>query len=138
MKIPHNKKWLLLEREDYANYLFVVMVWQAVTCYIKRWGFAHGGYNGAEYINSACNLFFVKDDFDRINNENFKTLFNHPQRWDKLHRLNKKNADKLFNLAKKIKKLSFSKLSNQKLLKWVDTFQKTQVAVHLSRAPMWF
>lgn len=137
MRIPYQKEWLLTEREDYANYLFVVHTWEGFTYIPKKWGLVPGGLLGAEYINSACNLFILKEDFDKANSVNFQTLFTKPQLWDKLHKLHKVNTDKLFILSKKIKKLNVEKLSDRELLKWMDAFQEGQADIHVPRGPMW-
>ena len=39
MKIPFKEKWLFMEKEDYANYLFVVSTWNGYTYLPKKWGF---------------------------------------------------------------------------------------------------
>ena len=137
MKIPFNKKWLLIEREDYANYLFIVATWQGFTVIPKKWGFESSGHVGAEYINSACRLFILKEDFDKANTENFKSLFISPKKWDKLHKLHKKNTARLLKLNNQLKKLDVKKLSNKELLNWINKFQKGQANVHIPRGPMW-
>jgi len=137
MKIPFNKKWFLIEKEDYANYLFVVINWQEFSILPKSWGLTGGGLLGAEYINSACNLFILKDDYDNANKSNFNSFFNKPEKWEKLFKLNKRNSDRLFSLARKIKTLPVKKLSNKQLLKWIDLFQAGQASVHVPRVVMW-
>lgn len=49
MKIPLNKKWLLFEKEDYANYLFVTATWEAYPFMAPKWGFKAPRFLGAEY-----------------------------------------------------------------------------------------
>lgn len=137
MKIPLEKKWILIEREDYANYLFVVINWEGYTVLPRQWKILGVGYTAAEYINSACNLYVLKDDIDKANAYNFKSLFTNPNAWDNLHKINKNNSNKLFSLSKQIRRLKPQKLSNKELVKWIDCFQKGQMNVHIPRGPMW-
>jgi phosphohistidine swiveling domain-containing protein len=137
MKIPFNKEWVLLEKEDYANYLFVFACWEGYTYLPKKWGFVPGRFLGAEYVNSSCYLFIAKEDYDKLNKTHFDYLFNKPKRWDNLHKLTVKNSNNLFKLAEKIKNIDVKKLSDKKLLSLMDSFQKGQMAVHVPRGPMW-
>ncbi|MBU0613385.1 hypothetical protein KKB10_05250 [Patescibacteria group bacterium] len=137
MKIPCNKVWYLLEKEDYANYLFVVITWEGLTKLPKLWKMVGVENTWAEYINSACNLFVPKDDFERTNKHNFDLLFSDQKSWDDLHKLNKQNADNLFVFDNKVKKLDPEKLSDKQLIAWVDKFQIGQANVHVPRGPMW-
>ncbi|MBU0546518.1 hypothetical protein KKA13_04695 [Patescibacteria group bacterium] len=139
MKIPLDKKWIALEKEDYANYLFVVPSWEGYTGNLPvEWGFLPGRFLSAEYIDSSCNLFILKERLDKINREHFKFLFTDPQKWEKLHRITIANSDKMFVLAKSLQKLDAGKLTNKQLLEALRKFFKAQVDVHCPRGPMWF
>lgn len=133
MKIPYNKKWILLEREDYANYLFVVDAWEKYTSLPKRWGFINARFLGAEYIDSACNLFVSKEQYDKANIVHFDYLFNNTKIWDNLHKLAEANSKEFFATGKAMKKIDASKLTNKQLLKWINIFLKGQVGVHVPR-----
>ena len=137
MKIPYYEKFELIEREDYANYLFVAINWEGMTLMPKKWGFKPIEYAGAEYIKSACNLFCSKESYDMANKDSFQILFNNPKLWDKLHNINKDNSNKLLKLSKAIKKIGAEKLTNQELIKWIKIFQSGQASVHVPRLPMW-
>jgi phosphohistidine swiveling domain-containing protein len=136
MKIPFDKKWLIMEKEDYANYLFVSVTWESFTKMTKDFGFIPGKFYGAEYINSACNLFVLKEPYDEANKKHFEMLFANPKAWDRLHQLTKKYSDDLFSLGKRIQHLRPTKLTNQGLIKWIDAFQLAQAKVHVPRGPM--
>ncbi len=138
MNIPHNKQWKFLEREDYANYLFVTNTWETYSTVLpKKWGFNPGRYLSAEYVDSACNLFLLKDFYDADNRLYFQYLFNKPQVWDKLHQVTIKNSDILFKLCRHVQRLDAKKLNNKQLLFWIDKFQKAQAWAHCPRGPMW-
>ncbi|MDP2932578.1 MAG: PEP-utilizing enzyme [bacterium] len=136
MKIPFGKLWQILEREDYANYLFVSITWEYYTWLPKRWGFMPGRFMGAEYVNTACNLFQEKSGFDLMNKKHFQMLFTNPLAWDRLHRMTEKNSRKLFALGRAVKKLNPHSLSNKQLVLWISKFQEAQAAVHDPRGPM--
>ncbi|MFH1030548.1 MAG: PEP-utilizing enzyme [bacterium] len=136
MKIPYNKEWILLEREDYANYLFITNAWEGYSRLPKKWGFFHGRFMGAEYIDSACNLFMLKDLYDKTNKKHFEYLFTKPKLWDNLHKITIQKANELFKLAKRIKKLNELKLSNKELLGWINSFLYAQTIAHLPRIPI--
>ena len=125
-----------MEKEDYANYLFVVSTWNGYTYLPKKWGFINGRYLAAEYINSACNLFTLYEPNERANKDYFRTLFTKPEIWDKLHKLNDKSAKEMFVFGRKIKKLNVTKLSNRQLLNLMRSFIKVQLGVHVTRGPM--
>jgi phosphohistidine swiveling domain-containing protein len=137
MKIPFNKEWVLLEKEDYANYLFVFACWEGYTYLPKKWGFVPGRFLGAEYVNSSCYLFIGKEDYDKLNKIHFDYLFNKPRRWDNLHKITVKNSNDLFKLGRIIKNINVAKIPDKKLLSLMDSFQKGQMAVHVPRGPMW-
>lgn len=126
-----------MEREDYANYLYVVNTWQTFTRPPKAWGFLGPGFTAAEYINSACFLYVLKNGFDKANAYNFKTLFIKPQLWDKLYLLNKKNSDEVFAWAGKVLKLDPVRMTDKQLVKYAESFQEQQLSIHVPRGPMW-
>ena len=66
MNLPYKQKWIVLEREDYANYIFVTSAWQGFTVMPKAWGFENSRFLSAEYINTACNLFIPYYEYKRI------------------------------------------------------------------------
>ena len=136
MKIPYHKEWFLLEREDYANYLFVSVTWEGYTYLLKNLGFRPGDYMGAEYINSSCNLFELKEPYDQVNKENFEMLFTRPQAWDKLHRLTEKKSKELFAFGRKALRVNATALSDKQLIEWIERFQTAQMWVHVPRGPM--
>jgi len=135
--IPFGSDWLLLEKEDYANYLFVTAAWEGFTEFAKSWGFVNGRYLSAEYINSSCNLFVLKSEYEQMNKQHFSMLFNKPQNWDKLHKLTFINSNKLFSWARSTQLLSGDKLSDKKLVKIIEVFNRLQQGVHCPRGPMW-
>lgn len=137
MRLSLNKEWFLIEREDYANYLFVVATWEGYTRVPRAWGFPVGRYLGAEYIDSACNLFALKEPLDNANQVNFQMLFTKPERWDALHRLTIRNARALFTLGRRLQALRAERLSNIQLTRAIHRFQEGQVGVHDPRGPMW-
>lgn len=125
-----------MEKEDYANYLFVSVTWEAFTSITKQFGFIPGKFYGAEYINSACNLFVLKEPFDKANKTSFQMLFTQPEAWDKLHKMTLRYANELFKLSRQIQKLDPKKLSHKELIKWIDKFQTAQAMDHVPRGPM--
>lgn len=133
----NNKQWFVLEKEDYANYLFVTPNWEAFSTGAITWRFPRLSATAAEYINSSCNLLVLKEEYDQINKIYFSKLFSKPKDWHFLHKINKLNSNKVFKLGKKIKRLNPLKLSNKQLIKIVMVFNKAQVTVHLPRGPMW-
>lgn len=135
--IPFESDWLLLEKEDYANYLFVTAAWEGFTELAKNWGFVNGRYLSAEYINSSCNLFVLKTEYEQMNKQLFAMLFNKPLSWDKLHKRTFINSNKLFSWARSIKSLSANKLSDKKIVTIIETFNRLQQGVHCPRGPMW-
>ncbi|HRY63306.1 MAG TPA: hypothetical protein P5267_01740, partial [Patescibacteria group bacterium] len=137
MKIPYHKKFCLIEMEDYANYLFVAINWERMTNMPHEWGFEPIRYTGAEYINSACKLFCLDDSYNEANRYNFQLLFNNPRAWDDLHKINKRNSDRLLMFSRGVKKLKANKLSNKELIKWIDLAQAGQASVHVPRLAMW-
>ncbi|KKQ28179.1 MAG: Phosphoenolpyruvate synthase/pyruvate phosphate dikinase [Candidatus Magasanikbacteria bacterium GW2011_GWC2_37_14] len=139
MQIPYNKEWQLIEKEDYANYLFVTATWEGFTTNLpKRWGFIPGRYLGAEYINSSCNLFVTKEHFDATNKEVFSWMFTNPKRWDGLHKVTEKYAKEMFVFGKHLQTLNLKKATNKDLLTWINKFEQKQILVHDPRGPMWF
>jgi len=137
MKIPFDKEWIVLEKEDYANYLFVTVTWHGYSYNAVDWGFIPGRYLSAEYINSACNLFIRKDIYDETNKEHFKWLFTNPKKWENLHKATLINSNKMFALAKQFKKIDTKKLTSKELLKTMNKFFAAQMGVHCPRGPMW-
>lgn len=137
MKIPYKKEWHLFEREDYANYLFVTATWEAYPILGPKWGFKTPRYLGAEYINSACNLFALKGETDEANKFNFGLLLKKPILWDDVHLLNVNNSNKLFDFGRKTLLRDSTKLSDEKLANIVDEFNGWQIAVHEPRGMMW-
>ena len=137
MKIPFQKEWLVLEKEDYAHYLFVVSAWEGATFLFKKWGFIPSRFLGAEYINTSCNLFACKHEFDKNNRKHFQFFFTKPDLWSRLNTIKKENTRKLFILCQKIKKKNVTALSNKELLNLFWQFQNAQMLVHVPRGPMW-
>lgn len=137
MKLPKNKLWTLIEREDYAHYLFVVHCWEGYTYLPEKWGFVPGRFLSAEYKAGPCNLFGLKEAHDALNKAHFDLLFNNPKVWDNLHALTIAYSKNLFKLSDKYKKLNAEKLSNKELLKNLLEFQNGQMMVHVPRGPMW-
>ncbi len=137
MKIPFEKEFKFLEREDYANYLFVFACWEAYTIVPQKWGFDNGKFLGAEYLNGPCNLYYLKDSYDKANKKHFDFLFNKPEIWDNLHKTHISNTKKLFKISNEIRKNNFSSLTNSELFKLIKEFQDGQTAVHTPRGPMW-
>lgn len=137
MKIPFNKEWNFIEREDYANYLFLAVTWEGWTWMPKKWGMTNGRFLGAEFINSACNLFILKEPHDKSNKERFQLMFTKPQVWRLMQQNMIKNSIKLFKLGRRMKKLKTEKLSNKSLANWISRFQKAQAEVHVPRGCMW-
>ncbi|MCL5435724.1 MAG: PEP-utilizing enzyme [Patescibacteria group bacterium] len=136
MKIPFKKTWILLEKEDYANYLFVSATWEGYTTMAKQWGFENGRFMGAEYINSACNLFQEKSAYDIANKKHFEMLFTKPQVWERLHQTTEKNSRALFAFGRKVRELNPASLSDRGLVEWIERFQTGQGMVHCPRGPM--
>src|SRR3989338_6031450 len=137
MKIPFNKEWQLLEREDYANYFFVYSTWEGYTNMPKAWGFKNGRFAGAEFINGACNLFMPLNHFDEINRSNFRLLFTDHKKWDNLHAINIRGSKELFIFSKKIYKKNPEKLDNKDSLAIIEKFTELQCLVHVPRGIMW-
>lgn len=137
MKIPYHKKFCLIEKEDYANYLFVVINWEGMTNMPRELDFKPIRYAGAEYINSACNLFCLDDSYNEATRHSFQLLFNDPRAWDDLHKVNKRSSDQLLALSHRIKKLKANKLNDKELIKWIDLAQAGQASVHVPRLVMW-
>ncbi|MEW6408162.1 MAG: hypothetical protein AB1465_05750 [Patescibacteria group bacterium] len=80
MKIPFNKKWVLVEKEDYANYLFVTPAWRGFTFMQKAWGFELAHFMAAQYVNKITYLFMPKDIYDDLSQKYFASLFINPQK----------------------------------------------------------
>ena len=137
LSIPFGSDWLILEKEDYANYLFVTAAWEGFTELAKNWGFVNGRYLSAEYINRSCNLFVLKSEYEQMNKQHFSMLFNNPKAWNALHKLTCKNSDKLFSWARTIKLLSVNSLSDKKIVEIIEIFNRLQQSVHCPRGPMW-
>lgn len=137
MKIPFKKEWQLFEREDYANYFFVYSTWEGYTHMPKAWGFENGRFNGAEFIDGACNLFMPLRYYDEINRSNFRLLFTNPKKWDNLHVINKKASGQLFLFSKKIHARNPNKLNSKDILSILKKFIELQSLVHVPRGPMW-
>lgn len=136
MKIPFNKDFILIEKEDYANYQFVAGTWEGYTCLPRKFGFEPGRYFSAEFIDSACILFGLKEASEATNRVHFDYFFNQPQKWDKLHQVTEQAAFDLFKFSKRALQVKPNKLSDQQLLKWIAEWQKRQIAVHVPRGPM--
>lgn len=138
MKIPFDKEWIVIEREDYANYLFVAITWEQYTKLPKSWGFRGVEFHGAEYINSACNLFALKEAFEKSTRANFTFLFTNPAIWDRLHRRHRQSSEYLFHLSRRIKQLPVRQLAAIELVRWMNRFQQAQADVHDPRGVMWY
>lgn len=126
INIPFEKEFKFLEREDYVNYLFVFACWEAYSIMPRKWGFDNGRFLGAEYFNGPCNLFCLKEAYDKANKKHFDFLFNKPEIWDNLHKLHQKNTEKLFKVSNEIRKYNFSSISNKELFKLIKKFQDGQ------------
>lgn len=135
--IPYKSEWLILEKEDYANYLFVTASWEGYTNLAKNWGFINGSFLSAEYFNRACNLFVLKSEYQKMNKVHFSMLFNKTKSWDRLHKLTFKNSDRMFSWAKEKLLINENRLSDKKLVRIIETFNKLQQDVHCPRGPMW-
>ena len=135
--IPYQSEWLILEKEDYANYLFVAAAWEGYTVMAKNWGFINGNFLSAEYINRSCNLFASKLEYQKMNNIHFSMLFNNPKAWDRLHRITFNNSKRMFAWAQSKLSLNEKKLSDKKLVDIIERFNQLQKDVHCPRGPMW-
>lgn len=137
MKLPFTKTWLSIEREDYANYLFVAKTWEGWTWRPKQWGFVNGRFIGAEFIDSACNLFIQQEANDHAIDAHFRMFFTDPRRYDWLHRYTEKWARELFKFGKQARRLKVNQLSNRECFRWINRFQELQARVHVPRGVMW-
>lgn len=135
--IPYKSEWLIIEKEDYANYLFVAPAWEGYTNLAKNWGFVNGSFLSAEYFNKACNLFALKSEYQKMNNVHFSMLFNDTKKWDRLHKLTFVNADRLFSWAKSKLLITEHKVTDKKLIAIIENFNQLQRDVHCPRGPMW-
>lgn len=138
MKIPFNKQWIVLEREDYANYVFVVSTWEQFTVFPKKIGFENSHFLSAEYMDGACNLFITLDSYKKISQSYFQTLFTKHKLWDRVHKDTRKYAKLLFKISAKIKRLPVSKLTDRELIKWRKEVDVLNVEVHDRRGFMFF
>jgi|GEM_PF-1723248 len=135
--VPYKSVWQLLEKEDYANYLFVTAAWEGFTNWPKTWGFVNGHHLGAEYSNKSCNLFLPEFEYQKMNQVHFSMLFNQTKSWDRLHKLNLKNAVRMFSWARAKLLVAERNLSDKEIIVIIETFNKLQQAVHCPRGPMW-
>ncbi len=138
MKIPFNKKWIVLEREDYAHYLFVTNTWEGFTAAQKKWGFMLAHWLSAEYHHKAVNLFITLDSYREITASYFETIFTNPKLWEQLHRETREYSDALVAISKKIRILPVRELANKELLKWRLAFEARHKETHSRRGPMFF
>lgn len=137
MKIPFNEKWILFEREDYANYFFVYSTWEGYTYMPKEWGFENGRFMGAEFVNGACNLFMPLTYFEEMNRKNYQSLFTEPRKWDTLHKINHDGSEKLFKFSREILKKKAGELSDKEIYQILKEFFRIQNYVHVPRGPIW-
>ncbi len=136
MKIPHTKKWFVIEREDYAHYLYVVVNYQGISLNHIQ-GFPNAGWVGAEYIDKACNLWILYTDWKRFTDESLRLLIKQPKRWDALHRTHKKDADELFAWGRKMRQQDVTTANTSQLIRRADEFQTRQARAHVPRGFMW-
>ena len=136
MKIPFNKKWIVLEREDYANYLFVVSSWEGFTKLPSKWGFVNSHWLSAEYINKSANLFITVDDYNRDSSSYFESIFTKPKLWHKIHKEMHYYSDEIMRVSREIKKLNIRDLSNKELLKLRLEFEYNHQQAHDRRGVM--
>jgi len=136
MKIPFNKKWVILEKEDYANYLFIISPWEGFTYRNPEFGFKNCRYLGAEYIHKACNVLMPAEVYHDLSKTYLQTIFTKPKLWDKLHESNIYYAKETIKIANQIKKLKPNKLSRREIIKWLSRFEKIQQSNHDRRGPM--
>lgn len=136
MKIPFNKKWVIIEKEDYANYLFVVPAWEGFTAKNPEFGFINCRWLSAEYIDKACNLFLPQDAYQEISKNFLESIFSKPKIWDRLHKENVYYAKELIVLANKIKRLNPGRLSNREMVNFIELFKIAQQENHDRRGPM--
>lgn len=136
MKIPFDKKWTFLEKEDYVNYLFVVHAWEGYTILPANWGFINERYLGTEYIDKQANLFVERSHNEKAKKKMFSWLFTDPNKWDYLHKVTKSNSSDLIKFSKQAKKINAKKLSDKQLINWLEEFNKMQASVHVPGGPM--
>lgn len=137
MRVPFNEKWILFEKEDYANYIFVYSTWEGYTYMPEEWNFENGRFMGAEFMNGQCNLFMPLGYFDEMNRRNYRKLFSAPDEWDKLNELNQKSADLLFSFSKEIKAKNVSNLTAEETSEIIGRFFELHKLAHVPRGPMW-
>ncbi|TSC65892.1 MAG: pyruvate, water dikinase [Candidatus Doudnabacteria bacterium Gr01-1014_77] len=138
MNLPYKQKWIVLEREDYANYIFVTSAWQGFTVMPKAWGFENSRFLSAEYINTACNLFIPYYEYKRLSQSYFSELFIKPKAWHQIHKDTEKYAKLLIKTSAKLKKVNVVKLSNKELLEWREKIDVYNCEVHDRRGFMFF
>lgn len=136
MKIPFNKKWTVIEKEDYANYLFVASAWESFTIVNKKFGFENCDWLAAEYNNKACTLFLPLDVNQSISKKFLETIFSSPGLWVNLHRESIQYAKKLKVLADNIRRKDFKNIPATEIVKYIDNFEKVQIENHARRGPM--
>jgi phosphohistidine swiveling domain-containing protein len=136
MKIPLNKKWVIIEKEDYANYLFVASAWESFTIVNKKFGFENCDWLAAEYDNKACTLFLPLDSYQVISKKFLETIFSNPGLWDNLHQESVQYARKLKALADDIRRKDFKNIPTAKIINHVNNFEKAQIENHARRGPM--
>jgi phosphohistidine swiveling domain-containing protein len=134
--IPFDKKWVVLEKEDYANYLFVVSTWEAFTIKNPEYGFKNFSWLSAEYINKECNLFCPLEVYQDLSKDYLASIFTSPAIWYKLHQENIYYAKETFRFAREVKKLNVSKMSDKQILSWLNKFEIVQQENHDRRGPM--
>ena len=138
MRIPYHKKWIVLEREDYAHYLFVTSTWEGFTVMPHAWGFQDAHWLSAEYKDSAVTLFITRDDYKKATSSYFEMIFTEPKKWDTLHHETHRYSDALISVSKAIAKLNVRDLRDAQLLSWRKKFERYHKETHDRRGPMFF
>jgi len=136
MKIPFNKKWVVWEKEDYANYLFVVPAWEGFTHKNTEFEFDNCNWLSAEYIDKECNLFSPLDVIEKLSKKYLESIFTKPDVWDKLHKENIFYAKELIKLADQIKKINTKNLTNTQISNWLNKLIKIEQENHDRRGIM--
>lgn len=136
MKIPVDRTWIILEKEDYADYLFVIPPWQGFTIVSPGFGFENANWLSAEYISEGCTLFMTEDSFYHISKKFMEKIFTNPKVWEKLHKENLYWADETFKFGKKLMKTKVIGLSNKELMRMIRRLEKLQIENHCRRGPM--
>jgi phosphohistidine swiveling domain-containing protein len=96
-----------------------------------------GRFIGAEYIDTACNLFVLKQPNDLAVEKHFQMLFTKPATYDKLHQRVVQYADAIFRDGRRYRRLIARRLTDRELVRQIDRFQEQQALVHVPRGVVW-